>query len=133
MNFPLFIASRYTVSKKSTNAINIISGISVIGVTVVTMALVVVLSVFNGFDDLMATMLTNFDPQLVVVPEKGKTIIADDPVITRIKGMEQIEVATECVEELAMAVYNGNMMMVTMKGVEDNFAELTHISRSVKR
>lgn len=128
MNFPLFIASRYTVSKKSTNAINIISGISVIGVTVVTMALVVVLSVFNGFDDLMTTMLTNFDPQLVVVPEKGKTIIADDPVITRIKGMEQIEVATECVEELAMAVYNGNMMMVTMKGVEDNFAELTHIS-----
>lgn len=128
MNFPFFIASRYILSKKSTNAINIISGISVVGVAVATMALVVVLSVFNGFHDMVASLLTNFDPQIVVVPEKGKTIIADDPVIAQIKGMEQVKVATECVEELAMAVYNGKMMMVTMKGVEDNFAELTHIS-----
>lgn len=128
MGFSFFIAKRYILSKKSTNAINIISGISVVGVTIATMALVVVLSVFNGFHDMVASLLTNFDPQLEIVPVKGKTIIADDPTIAQIKGLEDIEVATECVEEMAMAVYNGKMMMVTMKGVEDNFAELTHIS-----
>lgn len=127
MNFPLFIAKRYILSKKSTNAINIISGISVVGVTVATMALVVVLSVFNGFSDMVATFFTNFDPQLKVTPVTGKTIIADDPVVTEIKALDEIEVATECVEEMAMAVYNSKMMMVTVKGVEDNFAELTHI------
>ena len=127
-SFPFFIAKRYVLSKKSTNAINVISAISVVGVTVATMALVVVLSVFNGFHDMVASLLTNFDPQLEVVPAKGKTIIADDPVITKIKAMDEIDVATECVEEMAMAVYNGKMMMVTMKGVEDNFADLTHIS-----
>lgn len=127
MNFPFFIAKRYILSKKSTNAINIISGISVIGVTIATMALVVVLSVFNGFHDMVASLLTNFDPQLEIVPVKGKTIVCDDHVITKIKKLDDVEVATECVEEMAMAVYNGKMMMVTMKGVEDNFADLTHI------
>ena len=127
MNSPLFIAKRYILSKKSTNAINIISAISVVGVTVATMALVVVLSVFNGFHDMVATLFTTFDPQLKVVPAKGKTIIADDPTITQIKALADIEVATECVEEMAMAVYNGKMMMVTLKGVEDNYAQLTNI------
>ena len=127
MNFPLFIAKRYILSKKSTNAINIISAISVVGVTVATMALVVGLSVFNGFHDMVATLFTTFDPQLKVVPAKGKTSIADDPTITQIKALADIEVATECVEEMAMAVYNGKMMMITLKGVEDNYAQLTNI------
>ena len=85
MNFPLFVARRYLFSKKSTNAINIISIISVIGVAVATMALVIVLSVFNGFSDLVASFLTNFDPQLKIVPVQGKTVPTDDPVLERIK------------------------------------------------
>ena len=74
MNFPFFIARRYLFSKKSTNAINVISAISVVGVAVATMALVVTLSVFNGFHDLVASFFTSFDPQLKVVPMKGKTV-----------------------------------------------------------
>ena len=73
MNFPFFIARRYLFSKKSTNAINIISGISMVGVAVATMALVIVLSVFNGFHDLVASFFTNFDPQIEVVPTRGKS------------------------------------------------------------
>lgn len=70
--FPFYIARRYLFSKKSTHAINVISAISVIGVAVATMALVIVLSVFNGFHDLVATLFTSFDPQIEVVPVKGK-------------------------------------------------------------
>lgn len=129
MNFPFFIARRYLFSKKSTHAINIISGISVIGVAVATMALVVTLSVFNGFHDLVATFFTSFDPQLKVSPVEGKTVAADDPVLTQIRQLSQIEVATECVEDQALAVYNGRQAMVTVKGVDDNFNQLTHINK----
>lgn len=127
MNFPFYIARRYLFSKKSTHAINVISGISVVGVAVATMALVVTLSVFNGFHDLVASFFTSFDPQLKVMPAKGKTVAADDPVLTEIRRMPQIEVATECVEDQALAVYNGRQAMVTVKGVDDNFDRLTHI------
>ena len=127
MNFPFYIARRYLFSKKSTHAINVISGISVVGVAVATMALVVTLSVFNGFHDLVASFFTQMDPQLKITPVKGKTASADDPILTKIRHLPEVEVATECMEEQALAVYGDRQQMVIVKGVEDNFNQLTHI------
>ncbi len=127
MNFPFYIARRYLFSKKSTNAINVISVISVIGVTVATTALIIVLSVFNGFHDLVASFFTSFDPQIEIVPATGKTTAADDPIITKIKHLPQVDVATECVEDMALAIYGDKQAMVKVKGVDNNFDQLTHI------
>ena len=127
MNFPFYIARRYLFSKKSTHAINVISAISVVGVAVATMALVVTLSVFNGFHDMVASFFTQMDPQLKVTPVKGKTASADDPILTKIRQLPQVEVATESLEDQALAVYGDRQLMVKVKGVEDNFDSLTHI------
>lgn len=126
-NFPFYIARRYLFSKKSTNVINIISAISVTGVAVTTMALVIVMSVFNGFHDLVASFFTSFDPQLSVVPAKGKAVAADDPLLTQMKRLPEVQVSTECVEELALAMYGDRQAMVTVKGVQSNFDSLTNI------
>ena len=128
MSFPFYIARRYLFSKKSTNVINIISGISMLGVAVASMAMVVTLSVFNGFSDLVASLFTNFDPQIEITPIEGKTAPADDPILTSIRQLPEVEVATECVEDQALAVYKDRQAMVTVKGVEDNFEQLTHIN-----
>ena len=128
MIFPFYIARRYLFSKKSTHAINVISLISVLGVAVATMALVVVLSGFNGFSDLVASFFTNFDPQLKIEATKGKAMPADDPLLVKVKHLPGVEVATECVQDQALAVYHDKQAMVTVKGVEDNFDSLTHIS-----
>lgn len=128
MNFPFYIARRYLFSRKSTHAINVISIISVIGVAVATCALVIVLSAFNGFHDLMASLCTAFDPQLEVSPAVGKAAPSDDPILTKIRQLPQVDVATECVEDNALAVYGDHQSMVVIKGVDDNFAELTHIT-----
>ena len=127
MNFPFYIARRYLFSKKSTHAINIISGISVAGVAVATMALVVTLSVFNGFHDLVATFFTSSDPQIEVVPAKGKTAPADDPLLVKIKALPEVEVATECLKDQALAIYKGRQAMVTLMGVDDNFEQMSRI------
>ena len=126
-NFELFIARRYLFSKKSTNVINIISAISVIGVAVAAMALVVTLSVFNGFSDLVASFFTAFDPQLKVQPVEGKAAPADDPVLTQLRQLPQVAVATECVEDQALVMYRDRQAMVNIKGVDDSFEQLTHI------
>ena len=131
MSFPFYIAKRYLFSKKSTNAINVISAISVVGVVVATMALVIVLSVFNGFHDLVASFSTQFDPQLKIVPTEGKTAPADDPILTELRQIPEVDVATECVEDQALAMFNGKQAMVMLKGVDDNFDELTHIREIV--
>ena len=127
MTFPFYIAKRYLFSKKSTHAINIISGISAVGVAVATMALVVTLSVFNGFSDLVATFFTSFDPQLKIVPAKGKTMPADAPALDKVRQLTAVEVATNCLEDQALAVYQDKQEMVTVKGVDDNFTDLVNI------
>lgn len=127
MNFPFYIARRYLFSKKSTHAINIISAISVAGVALATMALVVTLSVFNGFHDLVASFFTQMDPQLKVTPVSGKTAPTDDQLLVRMRQLPEIEVATDALEDQALAVYGDRQMMVKLKGVDDNFDQLTHI------
>lgn len=127
-NFSFYVARRYMFSKKSVGAINVISFISVAGVAVGTMALVIVLSVFNGFHDLVASLFTNFDPQIEVVPVKGKTINADAPELERIRHLDFVDVATDVVEDQAIAVYGDRQRMVTVMGVDENFDQLTNIS-----
>ena len=129
LNLPFFIARRYLFSKKSTNAINVISIISMVGVAVATMALVIVLSVFNGFHDLVASFFTNFDPQLEVVPVKGKVAAADDAVFMKIRQLPEVDMVSECVQDQALAFYGGQQAMVNIMGVDDNFARMTRIQK----
>ena len=127
MNFPSYIARRYLFSKKKHNAINIISGISVCGVALATLALVCTLSVFNGFQDMVASFFTAFDPQLKITVREGKVFDAQDKRIRAVCALPEVEVFTETLEENAMVQYKDRQAMVVLKGVEDNFEELTAI------
>lgn len=126
--YRLFIARRYLFSRKSTHAINIISAISAVGVAVATIALVVTLSVFNGFRDTLVSFFTQFDPQLKIVPVTGKTVPADDPLLDKVRQLKAVDIATDIVEDQALAIYGDRQAMVRIKGVDDNFSELTHIN-----
>lgn len=127
MNFPSYIARRYLFSKKSHNAINIISAISVCGVTLATMALVCTMSVFNGFQDLVATLFTSIDPQLKVTPAAGKTMAHDDPQLQKLKAFPAIVLYAETLEDNALVIRNDRQVMVTVKGVTDNFGEMANL------
>ena len=127
MNFPFYIARRYLFSKKSHNAINVISGISVCGVALATLALICTLSVFNGFQELVSNLFTAFDPELKVTTVSGKVFDAQDERIQALKDLPAIEVFSETLEDNAMVQYQGKQAMVVLKGVEDNFHQLTPI------
>ena len=127
MNFPFYIAKRYLFSKKSHNAINVISAVSVCGVALATLALVCTLSVFNGFQDLVATMFTAFDPELKITAVSGKVFDGQDERIQSLRQLPEIEVFSESLEDNAMVQYKGRQAMVVVKGVEDNFGRLTPI------
>ena len=127
MNLPFYIAKRYLFSKKSHNAINVISAISVCGVALATLALVCTLSVFNGFQDLVATFFTAFDPELKVTAVTGKVFDGQDPRLKELREWPEIAVFSESLEENIMVQYKDRQTMAVMKGVEDNFEQLTAI------
>ena len=127
MNLPYYIAKRYLISKKSHNAINVISGVSVCGIALATLALVCTLSVFNGFQELVTTFFTAFDPELKITSVSGKVFDAQDERIQSLRQLPDIEVFSESLEDNAMVQYKGRQAMVVIKGVEDNFNQLTAI------
>lgn len=127
MQFSLRIAWRYLFAKKRHNAINIISGISTAGVCVVSAALVCVLSVMNGFGGLVEQMFSAFDAELRIVPVTGKTFRADTEEFESIKKSPLVAVFSETIEETALVDFSQKQLPVQLKGVDDNFQQLTEI------
>ncbi len=127
LRFPLFVASRYLFSKKKVGAINIISAISVAGVAFCTAALLCTLSVFNGFHDLIGTLYTAFDPQIEVVPAQGKFAAEDDPVLVKMKQLPEVKAVSYTLEDNALILFRGHPVVITLKGVDDDFDKVTGI------
>jgi lipoprotein-releasing system permease protein len=127
VNVSLYIARRYLFAKKSHHAINLISGISVCGVALATMALICTLSVFNGFRDVVATFFTAFDPELKITAVEGKVFRAEGPAFDAVRAMDEVAVFSTSLQDAVMVQYQGRQAMAVLKGVEDNFEQLTQI------
>lgn len=127
MNFPFYIARRYLLAKKSHNAINIISFISVMGVMTGTMALVVILSVFNGFDHLVRSLINSFNPDLKIEVAEGKTFTADSAILSEIRNIPGVFDLSKVIEDKALVRYDEQQTIAEVKGVDEHFEGITGI------
>ncbi|MEJ5994083.1 ABC transporter permease [Pedobacter sp. Du54] len=121
MNTALYIARRYLLAKKSTNAINIISAISVLGVFVGTTALIIILSVFNGFENVVLKMINTVTPQLLITPAKGKTFDPNTVYFQQLKANKSIYSYTEVLSENALVLFKDKQTPALVKGVSNDF------------
>jgi len=131
LSFSFRIARRYLFSKKSHNAINIISAISASGIAIGTMALIVVLSVFNGFENLISDMFSNFDPDLKITLVKGKTFQVDTEDFEQVRKLKSIAFFTEIVEENALLRFKDKQMPAKIKGVSPSFRQMSQIDQII--
>lgn len=127
MNLPFYIARRYLFSKKSHNAINIISMVCVCGVVVATIAVVCALSVYNGFNDLVAGMFSSFDPELKISPRTGKVFDPTTAEFQKVKQLPDIAWFGEVLQDNALVRYHDRQDIAVIKGVDENFSHLTLI------
>ena len=118
MKLAPFIAARYLFARKSHNVINIISAISAIGMAIGTAALIVILSIFNGFDSLIRSMMSNVEPDLIITPSTGKVFIPEDDTYDWI--YDQPEVLNMCcvLQENVFIGYDGKQSLALAKGVD---------------
>lgn len=130
MNLSFFIAKRYLISKKSNNAINVISWISIIAIAVTTAALVVVLSAMNGLTSIVANLYNAFEPDLKISSVNSKYIYSDE-VIQNIKSVQGINNIAFSIEENALIKLDDKQAIVTIKGVDDTFRQITGIDTSI--
>lgn len=122
MNVSLFIARRYLFSRKSHNAINWVTWISVSCVAVVTSALIIILSAMNGLTGLVESLYNSFHPDVRIAPVRGKTFAFTPEQIKQLRAVPGIAWYNEIVEESALAENDGKQMIVTLRGVTDDYA-----------
>ena len=123
MNLSYFIARRYFISRRKKNFINIISILSMLGVAFATAALIIVLSVFNGLEVLLRSLYTSFDPELKIEAIQGKSFPVDENFLQAIRGTPGVQTVTEVIEDYAYVRYRDAAMVVTVKGVSENFLD----------
>ena len=119
------------MAKKSHNAINIISFISVMGVTVGTMALIVILSVFNGFDDLVRSLINSFNPDLKIVLVEGKTFHPDSATLNKLRALPGVFDMSMILEDKALVRYDEQQTIAVVKGVDDNYVNITGLDSMI--
>ena len=132
MNFPFYIARRYLFAKKSHNVINVISAISIAGVMLASFALICTLSVFNGFHKLVESLFRDFDPELKVVSTESKFFNMNDERIQKACELDFIDVFSFTLEEQALLSYKSKQQIAMIKGVDDNYHDLTGIENLLK-
>ena len=132
MNLSLKIARRYLFAKKSTNAINVISGIAVLGIAIGTTALILILSVFNGFEDLITGMYNNFNPDMKVTPDRGKTFEISADTLRKIQGLNSVKYVSQTLEEVALFDYKDNQYLGVIKGVDSVYVEVSNIDSTIR-
>lgn len=123
MHLPLFIAGRYLFAKKSHNVINIISAISAVGMAIGTAALIIILSIYNGFDDLVKSTLSNVEPDILISPAKGKVFIPEGEAFDRIKANPLVGEYNLILQENVFVDYDGHQGIAKAKGVDRAFEE----------
>ena len=129
----LIFAWRYFKSKKNTNAITIIAWVSMVAIAVVSAALIIVLSVFNGFEDLVKGLYADFYADVVILPSKGKQLQVTQNQFSALKQINGIAFYSSVVEEKAVLKNGDAQSIIVLKGVEDNYTQVSNIANHIVR
>jgi len=131
VNFPLYIAKRYLKASSTNNAINIITKIASIGIIVGAMSLFIVLSVFSGLKDFSLSFSNDFDPDLKVVPIKGKSLFISEDQSEKMKSIEGIRFYSKVIEEKALFIYKGKEQVAELKGIDNQYNNVNKVQKTI--
>ena len=132
MSLTLKIARRYLFSRKYTNAIHLITGISILGMTVGTAALILIMSVFNGFEDLLKSLYSNFNPDIRIEAASGKFFDEDPELLAALSAVEGVDEVAQSVEFISIFEYDDSQDIGVLKGVSENYNLVSGIDNMIR-
>lgn len=133
MKLPFFFARRYFISARNTSAVNIISLVAMIGMAIGTMSLIVILTVFNGFESLVASLYNSFYPDIKVTAADGNAFAEPGEQIAQIRNIEEVAFVSSVLEENVILKYYDNQYIATLKGVDSFYIHVTDIDDNIIR
>lgn len=128
-NVPYFIAKRYLFSWKKRNAINLITAISIIGIGITTAALVILISAFNGIEQMIDRMYSEFDTDLTILPANTKTFNTAELDVIKLKNISEIESTSRTIDELVILKNGDRWVNAKLMGVDSSFLAMADMNK----
>ena len=130
MNTSLYIALRYLIAKKGSQAVTFITGLSAIAMTVAVMAMFIVISIFSGLEELNRELVSNLHADLTI-KTKGKKLENTDKIISILKEETEIKAYSKIIEEKVYLNYNNNGEIAYLRGVDSLYTHINPINKSI--
>ena len=131
MNFPLYIAKRYSISTSKNNAINIINRIASVGIIIGALALFVVLSVFSGLKEFSLSFTNAIDPDLKLNATLGKSILITPEQERQIKQVDGLVSYSKIIEERVLFTFDGKQQVTYLKGIDSLFTKVNPVEKNL--
>ena len=130
MNTPFYIALRYLIAKKGSQAVTFITGLSAFAMMVAVMAMFIVISIFSGLEELNKELVSNLHADLTI-KSKGKKLENPDKIISILKKETEIKAYSKIIEEKVYLNYNNNGEIAYLKGVDSLYTFINPIDKSI--
>jgi len=131
LNFPLYIAKRYSISTSKNNAINIINRIASVGIIIGALALFVVLSVFSGLKEFSLSFTNAIDPDLKLNATLGKSILITPEQERQIKQIDGLVSYSKIIEERVLFTFDGKQQVTYLKGIDSLFTKVNPVEKNL--
>lgn len=92
----------------------------------------IILSAMNGLTGIVADLYNAIEPDLKIMPVSGKFFVADEQFIKKIKSISGVNQITSCINDNVLVKHGDKQAIVTIKGVDENFKNVTHFDSVIK-
>ena len=131
MNTPFYIALRYIVSKKGSQAVSFITGLAATAMTIAVMAMFIVISIFSGLEELNKELINNIHADLTIKSKEGKLLKNPEEIISILEKEPEIKAFSKVIEEKVYLNYNENGEIAYLKGVDSIYTQINPIQKSI--
>ena len=131
MNTPFYIALRYIVSKKGSQAVSFITGLAATAMTIAVMAMFIVISIFSGLEELNKELINNIHADLTIKSKEGKLLKNPEEIISVLEKEPEIKAFSKVIEEKVYLNYNENGEIAYLKGVDSIYTQINPIQKSI--
>lgn len=128
---PFYIASRYLIAKKGSQAVSFITGLAALAMMVAVASMFIIVSVFSGLEDLNKEMIANLHADLTIKSTKGKVISDLDKKIKILQQEPEIEHFSKIIEEKVYLQYEEVGEIAYLRGVDSIYTQVNPINKSI--
>ena len=130
-NTAFYIARRYLIAKKGSQAVSFITGLAAFAMMVAVAAMFIIISVFSGLEDLNKDFISNLHADLTLKSSQGKVIPNIQKVTSTLKSENEISHFSKLIEEKVYIDYKNTGEIAYIRGVDSAYVKVNPIDKNI--